>query len=200
MYPDGRRLSDDVPQALLSEVRELGAQRNLPFMVLDQMKPWAVAVTLAAPKQKQGEFLDLKLAADARRAGKDILGLETPGEQLSTFSALSIDQQLLLLRDVVTEFDALPKFHRQIEQAYLRRDLTAILALSQQDFDKADAELAQQLLVGLIDGRNLRMAERMQQALQQGDSFIAVGALHLPGPNGLLQLLKEYGYQVSAVY
>lgn len=200
MYPDQRRLSDDVPPALLSEIRHLGGQRNLPFMVLDQMKPWAVAMTLAAPREKQGQFLDLKLAADARRDGKAIIGLETPDEQLRTFNDLNVPQQLLLLRDVVEEFDALPAFYRHLEQAYLDRDLTAILALSQQDLEKGDDGLAQQLLVGLIDGRNLRMVERMQQPLREGGSFIAVGALHLPGPNGLLQLLKERGYHVYRVY
>ena len=200
MYADQRRLSDDVPEPLLSEIRHLGTRRNLPFMVLDQMKPWAVAVTLASPKQKQGEFLDLKLASAARSSGKTIIGLETPDEQLRTFNALSMAQQLELLRDVVEQYDELPAFFRQLEDTYLRRDLSGILALSEQDMEKADAELSRQLLDGLIVGRNLLMVERMQPALQQGDSFIAVGALHLPGPNGLLQLLKERGYRVSAVY
>lgn len=200
MYADQRRLSDDVPPALLSEIRHLGAQRNLPFMVLDQMRPWAVAMTLAAPEEKQGEFLDLKLAADARRSGKTVVGLETPDEQLRTFSELTLAQQLTLLRDVVEQFDTLPGFYRQLEQAYLNRDLTTILALSQQDLEKGGAELAQHLLNGLVDERNLLMAERMQPSLQQGGSFVAVGALHLPGPNGLLQLLRERGFRAYRVY
>ena len=44
------------------------------------------------------------------------------------------------------------------------------------------------------------MAERMQQYLQQGKAFIAVGALHLPGKEGLLNLLEQQGYTVRRVY
>lgn len=200
MYSAGRELSDDVPEPLLSEVRALGGRKGLSFMVLSRMKPWAVAVTLTSPPSKQGEFLDLALAKRARKAGKTVIGLETAEEQLQTFNDLSVADQLTLLQDVVDEIDELPALFRDLESAYLARDLGRILELSEQDLAKPGSGLAERLLVGLIDGRNMRMAERMQSALQAGESFVAVGALHLPGGNGLLQLLKERGYRVSVVY
>ena len=44
------------------------------------------------------------------------------------------------------------------------------------------------------------MVERMEQLLRQGNAFVAVGALHLPGDHGILQLLSDDGYQVTRVY
>ena len=200
MYSGGRELSDDVPEPLLSDVRALSSRKGLSFMVLSRMKPWAVAVALASPPTKQGEFLDLALAKRARKAGKTVIGLETVEEQLQTFNDLSVADQLTLLQDVVDEIDELPALFSSLERAYLARDLGRILELSEQDLDKPDSDLAERLLGGLIDSRNLRMVERLQFALQAGESFVAVGALHLPGGNGLLQLLKERGYRVSVVY
>ena len=52
----------------------------------------------------------------------------------------------------------------------------------------------------LLDERNARMVERMAPRLTEGDAFIAVGALHLPGERGILNLLAERGYRIFRVY
>jgi uncharacterized protein YbaP (TraB family) len=61
-------------------------------------------------------------------------------------------------------------------------------------------ELAERFRRTAIDERNRRMAERMGPLLAEGGRFIAVGALHLPGPGGLLQRLSDQGYRVRPVY
>ncbi len=57
--------------------------------------------------------------------------------------------------------------------------------------------LSQRLRDALIDQRNLHMLNRMIPKLKKGRSFIAVGALHLPGKNGLLNLLRQKGFVVT---
>jgi uncharacterized protein YbaP (TraB family) len=52
----------------------------------------------------------------------------------------------------------------------------------------------------LIDRRNLLMVERMAMRLAEGNAFIAVGALHLPGDQGILHLLEQQGYKVRPLY
>jgi uncharacterized protein len=51
-----------------------------------------------------------------------------------------------------------------------------------------------------VDERNLRMVERMTDRLAEGGVFVAVGALHLPGERGILNLLAGRGYRISRVY
>jgi uncharacterized protein YbaP (TraB family) len=52
----------------------------------------------------------------------------------------------------------------------------------------------------LLFQRNRRMVERMAVRLAEGNAFIAIGALHLPGDQGVLALLEQQGYEVSVVY
>jgi uncharacterized protein YbaP (TraB family) len=49
----------------------------------------------------------------------------------------------------------------------------------------------------LIDKRNLTMHERAMPLIDRGNAFIAVGALHLPGDKGLVELLRQSGYKVT---
>ena len=52
----------------------------------------------------------------------------------------------------------------------------------------------------LLTRRNERMVQRMQPRLKEGNAFIAVGALHLPGEEGLLKKLADRGYTITTVY
>ena len=51
----------------------------------------------------------------------------------------------------------------------------------------------------MITSRNRTMAENAEPILAKGNAFIAVGALHLPGPEGLVELFRKAGYTVTAV-
>ncbi len=52
----------------------------------------------------------------------------------------------------------------------------------------------------LLTDRNYIMADRMQSILQKGNAFIAIGAMHLPGEEGVLSLLNKQGYKIHSVY
>jgi hypothetical protein len=65
------------------------------------------------------------------------------------------------------------------------------------ELQSQDDALAKRLMDSLINQRNNRMLERMLPKLKQGRVFIAVGALHLPGEHGLLNLLRGAGYAVT---
>ena len=60
--------------------------------------------------------------------------------------------------------------------------------------------LASRFKKRLLIDRNYRMVRRMRPRLMEGNSFIAVGALHLPGAEGIIHLLEKEGYRVSPVY
>ncbi len=60
--------------------------------------------------------------------------------------------------------------------------------------------LAESFQEDFIVARNKRMVARMADILGEGGSFVAVGALHLPGDEGVLNLLAEQGYKVTRVY
>jgi uncharacterized protein len=51
----------------------------------------------------------------------------------------------------------------------------------------------------MITVRNRHMAERAEATLNAGNAFMAVGALHLPGPEGLVSLLQQKGFTVTPI-
>jgi len=89
---------------------------------------------------------------------------------------------------------------RSLMRLYLKRDLTGLKAYSDSHMAKGGQKLAKVLDKSLVVDRNHRMVKRMQPRLQEGNAFIAVGALHLPGEKGILRLLENRGYRVKAVY
>ena len=157
---------------------------------------------LSSPKQKTGRVLDLSLHERAERQGKSTCGLETVEEQVAIFDTASVAEQLILLRDTVKRYSQLPDLFTRLIDRYLARDLAGLLTLSQESgpTDAAVKRVFDVFMQRLLDQRNPRLLDRMDAAIRAGGAFIAVGALHLPGEQGLLRLLHQQGYALEAVY
>ena len=197
---DGRSLSDVLGMPLYKQAAEAIASRGIPELVLNRMKPWAVAVTLSTPALETGQVLDLVLYQDALQQDKAVYGLETIREQLDLFDTMPESDQVILLRDAVDNLSELDAMNAELLAVYKQRDIEGLLALNEVSMQTGDQRLAKDFQKRVIDDRNHLMAERMQQYLQQGKAFVAVGALHLPGEEGLLNLLEQQGYTVRRVY
>ncbi|MBI5613059.1 MAG: TraB/GumN family protein [Gammaproteobacteria bacterium] len=175
------------------------AARGLPPESAQKMKPWAAMMTLSLPPPTTGLFLDLALQLEAARQSKPTYGLETMAEQVAVFDELRLEDQVELLRDSVANLHRLDRQIEELIQAYLRRDLAGLAAVERK-YRIGDARLNELLTDRLLVARNRVMLERMQPRLREGNAFIAVGALHLHGNDGLLALLEKTGHRVSAVY
>ena len=197
---DGRSLSGVLGVPLYKQVAEAIVSRGVPEPVLNRMKPWAAAVTLSTPVLETGQVLDMVLYKDALQQEKPVYGLETVREQLDLFDALSESDQIILLRDAVENLPALEAMNAELLKAYKQRDLAGLLTINETSMQTGDQRLAKDFQRRVVDDRNHLMAERMQPYLQQGKAFVAVGALHLPGETGLLNLLEQQGYTVRRVY
>jgi uncharacterized protein YbaP (TraB family) len=200
LMPDGRVLSDIIGEPLFQQTALAIQSRGIPEIVLERMKPWAAAVTLSMPASKTGQVLDMMLYQDALHQGKVVHGLETIQEQLNVFESLSEADQISMLEEAVENFPDLDAMYADLLDAYKQRDLAGLMALNEASMKAGDQRLADEFQQRLVIDRNHRMSERMQQYLQQGKVFVAVGALHLPGEDGLLNLLEQQGYTVRRLY
>ncbi|HEB66732.1 MAG TPA: TraB/GumN family protein, partial [Gammaproteobacteria bacterium] len=88
----------------------------------------------------------------------------------------------------------------KLTRAWLQRDLTALERISAEAMAGEDPDMVAAFDREVVIRRNHRMVTRMQPKLAEGAAFIAVGALHLPGKAGILNLLRQQGYRVTAVY
>lgn len=198
MLPPDTSLAQRLDPPLYRRTLEVLTARGVPEVAAMRMKPWAIAVALSTPAQNDVP-LDLRLHQKAVEAGKRISGLESVDEQLGVFDALTPEEEAHFLTDTLQNLDQVAHYTEALLQAYLQRDLAALQRLSR-EFMSDDSAYAERLMTRLVDERNRRMAERMQFHLQQGQAFIGVGALHLPGEQGLIRLLRQRGWTVSAVY
>jgi len=198
LLSDGRRLSEIVGESLFEQTAAALRTRGIPDAVTEHMKPWAAATALSMPVPETGRVLDVVLFQRAQQAGKPLHGLETIAEQLEVFDGLPLEDQVGLLRETVEQVAGLDAMLAELLAAYKQQDLAAMVAINEAAM-VGDQRLAGEFQRRLIVDRNHRMADRMEPWLQQGGAFVAVGALHLPGEEGLISLLRQRGYSVRAV-
>lgn len=200
LLDDGRVITDLLEPSLYQQTVRAAAQRGLPEVALRHYKPWALAMLLSLPPAETGRFLDLVLYQRARTLNKEVSGLETIREQMDLFDTLSEDEQINLLRDALNNLDQLPTIFQALLERYLKQDLQGLVEINQQLLDSSASELADRFQVKAVDERNQRMVERLVAPLAQGGAFIAVGALHLPGEQGMLRMLERRGYRIVRKY
>ncbi|MEE8274735.1 MAG: TraB/GumN family protein [Alphaproteobacteria bacterium] len=203
---DGRLLDEILGLELFAQTAAVGARYGIPEVGLKLVRPWSVWMLFSFPpeeiaRQAAGEpALDVMLQADAMSQDKPVYGLENMDEQLALFEGLSESEHIAILTSVVAANGEIGDMFERLIRDYLARDLNAIRAFFFEQTAPADAELVELITERFINVRNELMASRMAPRLAEGDSFIAVGALHLPGERGVLHLLELQGYQIFRVY
>lgn len=200
LFNDGRSLKQVLSPATYEKTVAATAAYGLPELAVQSMQPWALAVALSVPKPTTGVVLDLALMQQAAQQGKQTAGLETIDEQVGIFYKLSMREQAILLEDVLQQAGQLPQLFASMHDAYLARDLAALERMSDAQQALGSQALGKKLNEQLLHQRNPRMVARMAPYLISGQAFIAIGALHLPGKTGVLNLLAKQGYRVSVVY
>jgi len=198
-FDDDRTLEQVIGKDLYAATLKALAARGIPDANVEKQKPWAVMMALSMPAPETGEFLDLVLETRAAKQDKPIAGLETMAEQIAVFNDLSMPDQIALLKEAVRTQPELEKDYGELIRAYLARDLRTLAEVSDKH-DPAEDQLYRSVTERLLTQRNIRMQQRMAPFLKQGNAFIAVGAAHLGGEAGLLNLLEQAGYRVIPIY
>lgn len=199
-YHDGRTLQSVIGPALFAQVVRAMKPKGFDRAALMSMKPWAVMSAAGLPGIKPGVALDLQLYTKALNEAKPVYGLETAQEQVAVFDGMSHEAQVEMIKGIIQGRHEDDGLMQELLKAYLARDLNRLLVLEKQDTKSLSPAVARAFYRRLIVERNLRMVRRMQPRLHAGGAFIAVGALHLPGKQGILHLLENRGYRVTPVY
>ena len=163
------------------------------------MKPWVAFAELYAIQSESDETMDALLAQYYTGDKKPVAGLETVARQLSVFDELTYEQQASLVkRALVLHEQQSQGFQERLFLHYKRGDLKNLWRL-QAEFAESMGNIFALLHEATLAGRNEDMVIRF--LAQKGDvsSLIAVGALHLPGPKGLVCLFEQQGYELVPV-
>ena len=135
------------------------------------------------------------MTAEFRKAGKTVVGLETPEQQLGFFDALPEGAQRAFLEATLQSQEETRKDFRELLAAWSRGDAAAI----ERSFAD-DPEFTPALREQLIRRRDAAWADALAQRLKQpGRVFVAVGAGHLVGPDSVQRMLAARKLRVERV-
>jgi uncharacterized protein len=207
MFTDGTTLTSLLPPGDIEGVNKALDRRGIPPASVARMKPWMLSAMLALPacelaRQADGApVLDIKLAEDATASGKSLQGLETAMSQLEAMASLPMDFHIKGLVDTLKLGDRVDDVIETMIVLYVNGDTGTFWPLFRASMpggleDDAGYAAFEQTM---ITARNKTMAEQAAPILAEGNAFIAVGALHLPGAGGLVELFRKAGYTVTAV-
>jgi uncharacterized protein YbaP (TraB family) len=193
-YQDGTTLEGRIGAERFVQLKAALARYGIPDDWVSRMKVWAAMMTLSVPPPETGFFMDFSLSLRAAGAGLKVVGLETLDQQLSFLEEMPMEQQLTMLDQGLAEYRRVDELHEQMVSSYLAGDLQVLSRQAQEQMGGLGEEAMEYFMLQGIVMRNRRMLETLLPLLANDRVFVAVGALHLPGENGLIQLLREQGY------
>jgi uncharacterized protein YbaP (TraB family) len=189
------------------QLETLVARSGLPKSVAREFKASTLALLLdlsACAVRLPGTkpYLDKLVANIARENKIEIVGLESMIEQIEILNGLPRETERDLLIAVLRRADRSEDFVETQIARYAEGDIGGLLAWLQSAEPVrgiAQAQIPLAFVDRLIILRNRRMRDRALSLLRRGGAFIAVGAVHLPGKEGLLSLFETEGYHVDAL-
>ena len=136
---------------------------------------------------------------DAVANGKNVGGLETMAFQIETlFGGQTLERQKELLMCMVDNTEFMDKMTDDVVRAFYAQDINAIKeAMDRKMRNSCDSRPEED--AALIDNRNADWVKKMPALMAQKPTLFAVGAGHLPGQKGVLNLLRQAGYKVEGV-
>ena len=192
-------LKSDLTDDELKQIKKLSEFHVMYFENVIRMKPWLLAIIFDSPKPHTEFNQDYLLMAMAEDLDKEVLGIESSQEHFATMDSLSLDEQLIMLRAVLkkTDKERLSDYN-SLKKDYLSADLDQIRQTDERLTGKLLPEaLWAKIKIQLMDERNKKMILRIKELSKDKQLFIAVGASHLAGQDGLLNQLKQSGFKIT---
>ncbi|MEY3237205.1 MAG: hypothetical protein RI883_1306 [Bacteroidota bacterium] len=162
---------------------------------MTKMKPFVV-VQMATQMQFMGktESYEMTFEKIANENAVEIKGLETAAQQMAIFDDLTNAQQTEMVMDGIRNEDKSLDMIQSMQKMYVRQNVDSLYIMIQKEGGVLSEEQA-----SFLDSRNKNWVPQIKELIAEKKTFIAVGAGHLGGPNGVLRLLEKEGYMLTPV-
>lgn len=163
---------------------------------LDMLKPFLLnsmillQLTECTPSSYEQTLMKL-----AQEQGKEVIGVETVQDQLTAFDKIPQEKQAAMLLEAIEQMEESRVSYRKMVKLYLAQDLDELEKLIKEEY-KEEHKLYEE---ALFTDRNKKWIPTIERTAKEKATFFAVGAGHLPGPDGVLALLRQRGYTVKAL-
>lgn len=192
-------LSEDTYAKTSAWLKELA---NYDLKMFNTLNPITVQIFLMAMLQTKyypmdpakDVPMDMYFQKLGTKNGKKVIGLESMDEQIfALYDQFSYKRQAELLQEYVQDKDKAYQEMVSMNRFYRQQNLKELESLmSTQTYNEGEASI-------MLDNRNKKWLEQLPSIIRLNSTFIAVGALHLAGKNGLINLLREKGFTVKPI-
>jgi len=155
-----------------------------PFLVLQFI------LQNSLPEYTKSQELELENTAKIKNI--ELLGLETIDQQLKLFDDLTSFEQKNMILDALRNQDKAKNEFNELQKLYLLQNLDSLYSFIQKDNLLPNPRV-------FLEERNIRWISLMKNMISKQKVFFAVGAAHLAGPEGLIELLIKEGYELNAI-
>lgn len=195
-------LKNEDINALNAQFQKWAPAPGMQLQMLDALKPMAVTTMMAAAMSQEvmpgfdpNQQLDAFFMKKAKEDGKKVLALETPkyqGEVL--FNSIPLSLQAETMIEMLKNPEQSLESAKKLSDAYIARDLNAMAEVSKQEDEHPE------FMEAVLYRRNADWMTKLPDIIKENPSFIVVGALHLAGPQGLIESLQNAGFNVTPIY
>ena len=174
---------------------------------LGQLKPAMLSNLISiTPYQKfypditGEENIDLHFQQEAMKRSRPVVALETVEDQIEVLlNSGTLERQAEMLACMVKHPELLKDQMDELQRAYYAQDVHALQALYEKELPNDPCPSTEEEKNALNKDRNEKWLAQLPAIMEENASFVAVGAMHLPGDDGLIKGLRDLGYTVQAI-
>jgi uncharacterized protein YbaP (TraB family) len=197
MYKDGKTLKTGLNEKTYARFAEYAESRHLDPMQFNSLNPTGIMLTITIMEyQSRGfvaEGVDKYYYEKARKDTKAIGWFETPDEQLAIIDGFDNEEPNALINYTLDEIDNVDEVVGGLHTSWRSGDMDTLAKLGLDGFDGYA-----QLYDLVLRNRNNNWMKKIEAMFgDQNIEFVLVGALHLPGKDGVLTQLAQKGYTVE---
>jgi uncharacterized protein YbaP (TraB family) len=193
---DGKKLSELLSPEDYAKVENYFKHNPvpLPLSMMNRFKPYFISSligeSMMSCPQKNG--MEELIMRESKQYDKEIKGLETTEFQASIFDSIPYEKQAKDLVNYIDSIDSYKQTSLEMVEVYREQNLEKMDTL----MHKSDPGMDEYMDL-LLYGRNRHWVEQMPDLMKQKSILFAVGAGHLPGDQGVINLLRKKGYKVT---
>lgn len=153
------------------------------------------------PSLSSGKSLDQYFQEEALKRTRPVIGLETTEDQIHVLlNAQTLERQTELLICMIKHPELLKEQMDELQVAYHSQNIHMLRELYEREIPGDPCPGTEEEKNTLNSDRNVKWLEKLPAIMADKSSFIAVGCLHLPGEDGLIEGLRNLGYDVEAMH
>lgn len=194
ILPEGKTLRDICTEAQYQLIYTYAVDSNgmskKKFKRYSRLKPFFFSSALLQESIENTKSYELEFGEMAKKESKKTMGLESIQVQMQTINTVSLEDQVRMLIDGMKQ----PQGYDAMLSNYLNESIDALYT----DI-VTESEGFPDFVENFLNKRNTQWIPVIMDQIERENTFIAVGAGHLPGPNGVLELLRAKGYRITPI-